>query len=678
KQVDLKGSNGINAKYSPGGLVEVEYAAQFLQLRHGRRHPALREPNTETALEELLEEDILDPAEFEKLYQGHAFLRRLINALRMVRGHSRDLIVPQRGTDAFLYLAKRMGYLPTARFEPDAQLEWDLKHVLRDVHDIFARRFLEGAYSGPSEAEAQSGQAGGEVSITAAFLDPDASPDLLRKALERLGVEASPSGPELVKGLLSPVREKGILCAALVVAAPKLRASPDAAAVLRHLGQYLEAVADPDYFVRQLLNHPYLHEILIKAFGHSEYLTGILLRQPDYLLALGDSQALEHAKLPAVFHSEIADLLPDAESPEEAFEVLRLYRNREYLRIGLRDIWLGEHLHRITAEVSHLSNALIEAVFAITLVEAGIAALGRGISVIALGKLGGNELNYSSDIDIVFVHDPALIPSGSRSDLEGWARRFIAALSRSGPHGKLFRVDAQLRPYGNEGPLIPSRDLYDSYFRREASGWELQAWLKARPVAGNPELGRQVAEGVQAIAVSPSNRDKIERSMKKVRQLGLDKLRQENRLSTEVKLGPGGIRTIEFYVQYLQILHGQALPELISGNTLSVLGRLYRYRLLSPNYHDLLSKSYVFLRRIEHVLQLQGLQQRHELPASPGELEKLARRMGFEERLGQSASSQFRARYRGHMLTLLELSGTLFGYETNLPTGGTSGARETA
>jgi glutamine synthetase adenylyltransferase len=146
----------------------------------------------------------------------------------------------------------------------------------------------------------------------------------------------------------------------------------------------------------------------------------------------------------------------------------------------------------------------------------------------------------------------------------------------------------------------------------------------------------------------------------------------ENRLSTEVKLGPGGIRTIEFYVQYLQVLHGQALPELISGNTLSVLGRLYRYRLLSPNYHDLLSKSYVFLRRIEHVLQLQGLQQRHELPASPVELEKLAKRMGFEERLGQSASTQFRARYRQHMLTLLELSGSLFGYETNLPAPGES------
>jgi glutamate-ammonia-ligase adenylyltransferase len=158
--------------------------------------------------------------------------------------------------------------------------------------------------------------------------------------------------------------------------------------------------------------------------------------------------------------------------------------------------------------------------------------------------------------------------------------------------------------------------------------------------------------------------------MRAVRQQGLEKLRQENRLTSEVKLGPGGIRTIEFYVQYLQIQHGQAMPELISGNTLAVMARLYRYRLLSHNYYDLLSKAYVFLRRIEHVLQLQGLQQRHELPTLPEEIEKLAKRMGFEERLGETAGAQFRARYRQHMLTLIELSSTLFGYETNLPEAG--------
>lgn len=670
KQVELKTGSGktgaaglINAKYSTGGLVEVEYSVQFLQLMHGRRISALREPNTEKALEVLLAAGILPPSEFERLYKGYVFLRRLINALRMVRGHSRDLFVPARGTAEFLHLAKRMGYLATERFEPDSQLDWDLRHTLKDVHALFARRFL-----GSPEPESDA------PSLTAVLLDPEATAERMREALARLGLGEVPNAENLIRKLFAAVNEKGLMCAALVVAETKLRASPDPEAVLRHLGQFLEMAPDADYFVRQILNHPHLQEILIKAFGHSEYLTQILLQQPEYLIALGNPRALEKPKLLAEFRKEAMEIAGGKDGLEPAMEGLRRYRNREYLRIGLRDIFLGEHLRKITAEISHLSTALIESAFNLTMTAAGTGEWRDGISVIALGKLGGNELNYSSDIDIVFVFDPDRISPEGQIALEAWARAFIAVLSQSGSHGKMFRVDTQLRPYGSHSPLLSSLAHYAEYFTQAAAGWELQSWLKARPLAGNADMGLALTRRVQALAVSPRNREKIETSMRKVRQLGLDKLRQEDRLSTEVKLGPGGIRTIEFYVQYLQIQHGEDLPELISGNTLAVLGRLFRYRLISHNYFELLTKSYVFLRRIEHVLQLQGLQQRHELPSSAVELEKLAKRMGFDERIGQSASSQFRTRYRQHMLTLLELSSSLFGYETNIP--GTSQDQE--
>lgn len=660
QQAEMLGK-GVNAKFSPGGLVEVEYTVQFLQLRYGRKHPSLREPNTEAVLEGLLEEGILDPSEFESLYRAYVFLRRLINGLRMVRGFSRDLLVPARGSDAFGHLAKRMGYLPGSRYDAESQLDWDLKHAMRDVHALFARRFL-GEGSRPAEE--------GRQSLTAAVLDPQSPPERLERALDGLGLAGIGNAPALLRSMLDRVREKGILCAAILVAAPKLRTSPDPESVLRHLGQYLESVPDPDYFVRQLLNHPYLNEILIKAFGHSDYLATILVRQPEYLMDLGDAHALEKPKLLNQFRREIVGLHPSRQGYEDSLEGLRRYRNREYLRIALRDIWLGETLLRITLEISQLSNALIEAGFGITMSMAETASLRDAVAVIALGKLGGNELNYSSDIDIVFAFDPERVGEAGRIDLERWARTFIAALSGAGRHGKMFRVDTQLRPYGAQGPLLVSSSRFQEYFRTEASGWELQAWLKARPVAGNIELGRTICRAGQAQAVARGNRAKIEASMRAVRQKGLEKLRQENRLTSEVKLGPGGIRTIEFFVQYLQIQHGEAMPELISGNTLAVMARLYRYRLLSHNYYDLLSKAYVFLRRIEHVLQLQGLQQRHELPTLPEEIEKLAKRMGFEERLGETAGSQFRARYRQHMLTLIELSSTLFGYETNLPEAG--------
>jgi glutamate-ammonia-ligase adenylyltransferase len=287
--------------------------------------------------------------------------------------------------------------------------------------------------------------------------------------------------------------------------------------------------------------------------------------------------------------------------------------------------------------------------------------------VIALGKLGGNELNYSSDIDVVFVHDPARSGEEGREALERWAKGFLRALSAPGANGKMFRVDAQLRPWGGQSGLVGSVASYLDYYSTHADGWELQSWLKARALAGNLEMGRDLVKRIQAFTTAPDNLGKITASMRKVRLMGLEKLKQENRLSSEVKLGPGGIRTIEFYVQYQQVLHGRELPELVGGNTLAALGKLWRYRLISASLHDTLSRSYVFLRRIEHALQLQGMQQRHALPDSPEELEKLARRMGFEERLGQPAAEQFRERYRRHMLTLQELSSDLFQYDTNVP-----------
>jgi glutamate-ammonia-ligase adenylyltransferase len=409
---------GLNAKFSPGGLVEVEYAVQFLQLRHGRKHPSLREPNTEAVLEALLEEGILQPSEFEILYRAYVFLRRLINGLRVVRGHSRDLLVPARGTDAFGHLAKRLGYLPGSRYDAESQLDWDLKHAMRDVHALFARRFL---------GEAIDPSADGLDSLTAAALDPQAQPERLARALAGLGLDGIPNAPALLRSMLDTVREKGILSAALLVAAPKLRTSPDPESVLRHMGQYLEAVPDPDYFVRQLLNHPFLHEILIKAFGHSDYLATILVRQPEYLLTLGDSHALEKPKLLNQFRREIVEFFPRGRGYDDSLDGLRRYRNREYLRIALRDIWLGETLLRITLEISQLSNALIEATFGITMAMAETSSLRDGIAVIALGKLGGNELNYSSDVDVVFAFDPARVDENGRGDLERWARSFIAA-----------------------------------------------------------------------------------------------------------------------------------------------------------------------------------------------------------------------------------------------------------
>ena len=206
--------------------------------------------------------------------------------------------------------------------------------------------------------------------------------------------------------------------------------------------------------------------------------------------------------------------------------------------------------------------------------------------------------------------------------------------------------------------LVGSLAHYEEYYR------ERRRRLGAAELAQGQAPGRQPGDGpgpgparIQALAVAPENREKIVASMRKVRLMGLEKLKSENRLSSEVKLGPGGIRTIEFYVQYLQILHGRDLPELITGNTLAALGKLWRYRLVSRQLSTRCCPRATFSCGASSMpCNSRACSSAMPCRTRPEELEKLARRMGFEERLGQSAAAQFRERYRQHMLTLQELS----------------------
>jgi glutamate-ammonia-ligase adenylyltransferase len=287
----------------------------------------------------------------------------------------------------------------------------------------------------------------------------------------------------------------------------------------------------------------------------------------------------------------------------------------------------------------------------------------------ALGKLGGSELNYSSDIDLVFVMDDTSGVEGDegcgRETAEKAGRALISRLARDTAEGRLFRVDMKLRPWGGQGPLVGTVSQYRTYFAHEAAGWELQAWLKARIIAGAngpASPGVRIITDAQAHACAPENAEKVVDSMRKVRLMGLDKLFRGDLLAGEVKLGPGGIRTVEFFTQALQITHAARIPELLTGNTLEALGRLNRYGILPGGRYQLLSEAYTFLRRVEHRLQLQGLQQRHAMPTEPRELDRLARQMGFEERIGRPARDQFLETYRKHMLSLQPVSAELFGH----------------
>jgi glutamate-ammonia-ligase adenylyltransferase len=646
-----------NAKFGRGGLAELEYGVQFLQLRFGAAKPELRKHQWVRALEALLETGVVALAEFEHLYAANLFLRRLVNALRLARGQSKDLYCPAPHTAEFSFLARRLGYVSRPDATPEQALERDLQRARNTVATFFRYRFQ----NGPRPDWLYE-------SLAETLMDPEATMEEAAPALARLGMTDVPVARRLFFELFDTLLEKRLAAACLLSVEGIFRRSPDPEGVLRHLVRYLRALEHPDVFIRQALHHPPLLEKLLLIFANSDPLSDLAVREGEGFKDLIEPESLDKPRLPDEYLSLARAAAQDATLGADLGARLCRLRNREYLRIALRDLHLSVPLREITFEISGLSDALMSVAFDHVLEESGTdggACLAGNFSVLALGKLGGAELNYSSDVDLVFVLDDSAAcgeNTGGREAAERAGRAFISLLSSDTTEGRIFRVDMKLRPWGGQGPLVGTVSQYTSYFRTEADGWELQAWLKARVACGAVLPGRTVIDAAQAHACAPENAEKVVASMRKVRLQGLDVLHRGDNLAGEVKLGPGGIRTVEFFTQALQLRHAARIPELLTGNTLEALGRLNRYGILPGARYQLLSEAYVFLRRVEHRLQLQGLQQRHAMPTAPRELDRLARQMGFEDRVGRPARDAFLEQYRKFVLSLQPISAELFDH----------------
>jgi glutamate-ammonia-ligase adenylyltransferase len=322
---------------------------------------------------------------------------------------------------------------------------------------------------------------------------------------------------------------------------------------------------------------------------------------------------------------------------------MRQFKNIEILKIGMRDLVHEEDVESVTRRLSALAEAELEAALDVArdrLAERrGVAAddlPAGGLAVLGLGKLGGAELNYSSDIDILFVYEAGAKAPGaglSRQEFyEAMARLVVEAMTRPMVHGHVFRVDVRLRPDGHMGELVCSDAACLKYYGERSAPWERQALIKARCVAGDAAFGGCLVADLQTLAY---DRRLAANAASEVRQMK-DRIEAElgRRAPSQrnVKLGQGGIRDIEFIVQLLQLQHGWRDPYLRIPQTLGALRRLRQEEIVAARDAELLGSAYVFLRTIEHRLQMMHSLQIHSLPRGEGELQKLAIRMGFEGR----------------------------------------------
>ena len=408
-------------------------------------------------------------------------------------------------------------------------------------------------------------------------------------------------------------------------------AQPDHALVnFERLTQTVSSRADLFLYFRE---NPRAVEILVRLFVGSQFLTEIVLRNPGYIERLTQHQRLSEIKSVQQLSQEAEASMQGCATLEERHDALRRFQQWELLRIGTCDFFGLLDLRRVTVQLSLLADALVQSCLNVAREDSG--APEGGFSILAMGKLGGEELNYSSDIDLVFLAE-------DNGPLY-WrlAQRLIKGLTTATGNGFLYRVDMRLRPWGASGELVSPRESYLAYLQSNAQSWEKQALLKARVIAGDRKLGRAFLKETEGLVFNePADvlRESV-RGMKLKIEAGLQK---KGRQWGEVKLGEGSIRDVEFVCQYLQLRHGGQVPEVRSFNTLDALVRLTDMGMLHADEYRLLTDGYCFLRSVEHSLQLMHNKQTHALPQEPEELTYLARRLDF------SGGAEFLAHYRQH------------------------------
>ncbi|MFF8956881.1 bifunctional [glutamine synthetase] adenylyltransferase/[glutamine synthetase]-adenylyl-L-tyrosine phosphorylase [Streptomyces sp. NPDC014894] len=365
-----------------------------------------------------------------------------------------------------------------------------------------------------------------------------------------------------------------------------------------------------------------LRDRLLGVLGASEALGDHLARHPGDWRTLVTWEASDLH--PGV--EEFEHCLADADDPVS----LRIAYRRCLLAIAARDVCGTTDVAEAAAELADLATATLRAALAIARTAAPEDAALCRLAVIALGKCGGHELNYVSDVDVVFVAEPAggaeenpAIQAATRL-----ASHLMRICSETTVEGTIWPVDANLRPEGRNGPLVRTLSSHLAYYQRWAKTWEFQALLKARPVAGDPALGQEYVDAVSPLVWQAAERENFVPDVQKMRRRVIDNI-PPSEIERELKLGPGGLRDVEFAVQLLQLVHGRSDPALRSGSTLNALQALAAGGYVGRADAGQLDDAYRFLRAMEHRIQLYRLRRTHLVPEDPADLRRLGRSLGL-------------------------------------------------
>ena len=406
-------------------------------------------------------------------------------------------------------------------------------------------------------------------------------------------------------------------------------------------------------------------QLLLLLLSQSGYLGQALIRDPRALVKVARDPFLTREKDLETMRAELTRGLAD-EPSGDLHRALRRYRNAEYLRLGARELGLGAP-DEVGRELAQLASVCLEVarerVYRDLVQRHGEPLTHDGrrcrFVVMGMGKLGGEELNFSSDVDLLYLYETDHGRAGALTLHEFFARlceRLSRAISDVTDEGFCFRVDLRLRPEGSRGPVTNSLQAAEQYYESWGRPWERQAWLKARAVAGDLSLGQEALAMLEPFIWPRTTGPNVIASVHEL----MAKIRAELGSPDDVKVGPGGIREIEFFVQALQLVHART-PSVRERGTLRALDKLLFAGLVSERERRMLAESYVFLRRLEHRLQLDEGRQTHALPAQAERRALIARRLGYGNR------ARFETQLATHRREVSEIYATLGAPEAPPP-----------
>ncbi|HTP51700.1 MAG TPA: bifunctional [glutamate--ammonia ligase]-adenylyl-L-tyrosine phosphorylase/[glutamate--ammonia-ligase] adenylyltransferase [Anaeromyxobacteraceae bacterium] len=623
-------------KLGRGGIREAEFFVTALQVLYGGKlkDPGIRERAVLPALDRLLFAGIVAARDRDALADAYLFLRRAEHRVQMVDGRQTHRLPP--GPER-LGLSRAMGFSRTAQFEEA------LAAYRERVASLFGGLLGTRAGAAPLDPE---------LSLLA---DQQVEPQRRREIAGRRGF----ADPDQVVASLealarrpTPFSRTGDPAAAVALLAEVL-ATPDPDQALSHLAEFAAALTSPEAYFKMLREVPRVARLLISLFGTSDFLSKRFLRHPELLDQLLREQ-VALLKDGADFRREIATrlaLVGDEPAIDERMErslaELRRYRNEEMLRVAMADIAGTISLESVSAQLSDLAESLLAA--CLELAEEEARAKGKappgGLCVIAMGKLGGREIGYHSDLDLIFLYPSEEAPGApgeaqtqTHALFARLAQRLLSFLQMPLREGLLYKTDTRLRPSGNQGALVTSVQGFARYHLGGADSpqvrsatWERQALLRARYVAGDERIWERVRREILEPVLNQPALDTraLAGEIRRMRERMEVEIGQEAAKGKNPKVGRGGMVDIEFAVQFLQLVHGHDRPFLLTPSTTEALSRLRDGGLLRGTTYQDLAAGYEFHRRLAMRMRIVHDYSIDYLPRGGRLLAQLARRLGY-------------------------------------------------